>query len=153
MPKSGYDIPSAIEEMWELRNTGAEPPKLVDLGVMLRKLVASNTSLQYYIVIDAVDESMPEPSERESFLGAINDLLSSGSSPVHVYMASRPQEDIKNQLNELVSLKRIDLEVQSGQDISSHIADQLKHDRVLNKWPKKEHKRIKETLLSKAGGM
>jgi hypothetical protein len=108
-----------------------------------------------YIIIDALDECMDreEAEERTAMLNALNEIKTCATSPVNVFVASRPEADITSEMADICD---IDMDVQAAlvdEDIRCHVRACLAKDARLKTWPAPVKKEIEDKLTGDANGM
>lgn len=110
-----------------------------------------------YIILDALDEcpkSAGTPSPRESVLELVEWLTKLGYPNLHVCVTSRPEADIKANLQPLAS-HCISLHDEGGQkeDINNYIVSFVKTDTNTRKWKQEEKELVINRLTEGANGM
>jgi hypothetical protein len=154
-----------------LRQICSDRPKLPDNVVELYELCRASTPSTdqilealidvldnphiTYIVIDALDECIQngEQKERECMLEALETLVSSPSN-CKIFVASRPEADIRAIMKEMDDL--VEIEVQASvidEDIRLYVRSELQKNRRLKGWDKSVKKEIEDSLMKNARGM
>jgi len=110
-----------------------------------------------YIIVDAIDECPDitgNPSAREEVLELVQELVDWRLPHVHVCLTSRPEIDIRMDLEPLARLQ-ISLHDEIGQkkDIIDYINAVILSDRKMQKWRKEDRQLVIDTLSEKADGM
>ena len=110
-----------------------------------------------YIIIDALDEcpdTSGPPSPRELVLNLIEDLAELHISNLRICVTSRPEVDIQEVLEPLVS-HSVSLHDEAGQqqDIMEYIVSAVHSDRKMQKWRPEDRKLVIDTLSRRADGM
>ena len=110
-----------------------------------------------YIVLDALDECPKRtgtPSPRESVLELVRWLINLGYSNLHVCVTSRPEADIKANLQHLAS-HSVSLHDESGQqhDIHNYIISFMNGGPNTLKWKQEEKALVISRLTEGANGM
>ena len=128
-------------------------PDTEQLTSLLRQLLETMPST--FIVVDALDECSEddENSERTGVLEALKEIKSSTKGTFNIFVASRPEADIKLEMDEMCD---IDLKIQAAsvdEDIRLHVCSCLEKDKKLRRWPKDVKKEIEDRLTSDANGM
>ncbi|KAG8752411.1 hypothetical protein FRC14_007052 [Serendipita sp. 396] len=101
---------------------------------------------KYFIVIDALDECREEEEEheRELFFEALQEIVSSASGRYSIFIASRPEVDISQNLTDLDA---INFNIQHNlinADIHSHVRACLEKEVRFKKWPSLVKTQIEE---------
>ena len=110
-----------------------------------------------YLVVDALDEcpnTSAIPSPRDEVLNLLDELINSKFPNLRICVTSRPETDIKDVLDPLIS-RCISLHDQSGQkrDIEEYIKSVIKTHLKSRRW-KTEHKELVIDVLTRnADGM
>ncbi|KAG8752573.1 hypothetical protein FRC14_006936 [Serendipita sp. 396] len=144
-------IPGVIEDLYSEFKGGM--PSLSQLTATLIGLLDDGS--KYFIVIDALDECREEEEEheRELFFEALQEIVSSASSRYAIFIASRPEIDIGQNLT---GLNAINFNIQHNlinADIHSHVRACLEKEVRFKKWPASVKTQIEERLTSGANGM
>jgi len=104
-----------------------------------------------YVIVDALDECPNFPgrtSACEKVLDLIEDLVHLELPNVHLYVASRPEIDIRMVLEPLTSLKiSLHDEIGKKEDIIKYI------ESVVRRWKEEDKRLVVDTLSNKSDGM
>ena len=146
-------VPPVLVDFWKAKRRGMETPKTPDLIQILQNMLIDKAHQTCYIVLDALDES--DESERDELMEMLRNILSSENVKIHVLVTSRTNTTgVEKALEALTRFYNIAIERECvDQDILAHITERLENDRVLKRWPEKERKKIKDSLMEKAAGM
>jgi len=112
-----------------------------------------------YFILDALDEcpdTSGYPSSREKVLGLVEKLIGFDLSNLRLCVTSRPEIDIRNVLEPLISTKnQISLHDEEGQkkDIADYVRSVVCSDRKMMKWRDSDKELVIETLSGRANGM
>ena len=112
---------------------------------------------QIYLIVDALDEC-PDisgmPSAREEVLDLVQEIVGLKLSNLHLCVASRPEIDIRKNLEPLEPLK-ISLHDEDGQkeDIIEYIKSVVHSDRKMRSWRDRDKELVVEVLSERADGM
>ena len=89
-------------------------------------------------------------------LQLLKDLVDLSLQNLHICVTSRPEFDIRNDLELLTSL-RVSLHEQSGQqqDIADYVSSVVYSDsqQIMKRWRKEDKELVVETLSERADGM
>jgi hypothetical protein len=137
--------------------SGAKQPSDDSLMECLRDMLALPGNGPTYIILDALDEcprSSGTPSPRESVLELIEWLINLGCPNLHVCVTSRPEADIKSNLQHLAS-HSVSLHDESGQqqDINDYIISFINTNTNTRKWKQEEKQLVINRLTQSANGM
>ena len=137
--------------------SGTIQPSDDTLKDCLREMLALPKNGPTYIILDALDEcpkSIGTPSPRESVLDLVGWLINLGYSNLHVCVTSRPEADIKANLQHLAS-HCVSLHDESGQqqDIHNYIISFMNADINTRKWKQEEKALVISRLTKGANGM
>ena len=110
-----------------------------------------------YIILDALDEcpkSTGTPSPRESVLELVSWLTKLGYPNLHVCVTSRPEADIKANL-QLLASHHVSLHDESRQqeDINNYIIFFMNTNTNTRKWKQEERQLVINKLIQSANGM
>lgn len=101
-----------------------EPPSLSGLKGLFQNLVTDpNVSGGVYVVIDALDESARHSKSRSELLSWLNELAFKRYESLHIFITSRPEEDLLERLLSVKADERLDMQdgAANQQDISSYV--------------------------------
>ena len=139
-------------DLWEVKKMGRESPKTSDLVRVVQQILVADQSHQYFVVVDALDES--DDIGKDEVLRSIRSFaLLNGD--IHILITSRTHTlGIEKGLKDLPCFSGIAVEEQSTDlDIIAHVTERLENDAVFAKWSPDLRHLIKDTLVSGAGGM
>ncbi|KIW05058.1 uncharacterized protein PV09_04213 [Verruconis gallopava] len=143
--------PPALSELYE-ECRGGSPSNEQLIDVLKTLAIASS---RIFMVVDALDECPgQDTSEREYVLALLEELKNLGANQLSVYVASRPETDIKERMKQICDIE-VDVHLTSiNNDIRLHVRSCLsKKDDKLNRWPPNIKQEIEDKLMEKAGGM
>jgi hypothetical protein len=149
-----YDI---LSSLYFEHDGGSQLPDDDALTQCLKKMLESRGQPPTYIVIDALDEcpNWPgAPSPRELVLDFIVDLVALQNLNLRICVTSRPEIDIQEALEPLVS-HSVSLHDEAGQkqDIIDYIISTVQSDRKMRKWRAGDRQLVIDTLSRRADGM
>jgi hypothetical protein len=151
---SCYDI---LSELFSKNDAGSQQPNNDSLTECLKKMIQLPLQPMIYIIVDALDEcpnsGIPNTA-REKVLDLFENLLGSNFSNLRICVTSRPEVDIRDVLEPLIS-HQISLHDESGQknDILEYISSVVLTDRKMRRWRSEEKQLVIGTLSAKADGM
>ena len=95
-----------------------------------------------------------EAIRRDEVLELIEELVNLKLPNLHLFVASRPEMDIRTVLEPLTTLK-ISLHDERGQkeDIIKYIESVVRSDRNMRRWKEEDKQLVVNTLSSKSDGM
>ena len=150
---SYFDI---LSNFYSEHDQGARSPSDGELAACLIELLKLPGLAPVYLIVDALDEC-PNPSvvrsPRAEVLLFIEELVKTQIQNLRVCVTSRPELDIKDVLNPLISFS-VSLHDESGQqrDIEDYIKSVI-NTRTTKKW-KEEHRKLAiDVLTEKSNGM
>ena len=135
---------------------GCRQPSLESLGQVLLQMIDSLEDV--YVVLDALDECCTRiGSPTEGLLAWIRNLLDLEHRNIHLLMTSRPEQDIRSKLNDLVHKENI-IPIQSDlvkDDIQIYVHTRVRKSDNLRRWQARPEVQdeIEATLMGKANGM
>ncbi|KAH9083702.1 hypothetical protein EDB83DRAFT_38370 [Lactarius deliciosus] len=146
-----------LDHLFSAHSSGGTQPSDDTLVGCLRDMLALPRNGPTYIILDAVDEcpkSAGTPSPRESVLELVEWLTKLGYPNLHVCVTSRPEADIKVNLQPLAS-HCVSLHGESGQreDINDYIVSFTNTDTYMRKWKQGEKDLVIKRLTRDADGM
>ena len=138
-------------------HSGSSQPSNDTLMNCLRDMLLLPRNGPTYIILDGLDECPKgddTPSPRESVLELVEWLTGLGYPHLHVCVTSRPEADIKANLQPLTSYC-VSLHDESGQqeDINNYIISFTNTDRNMRKWKQVEKELVINRLTESANGM
>jgi hypothetical protein len=146
-----------LSQLLSDHRSGTIQPSDDTLMKCLRDILALPSNGRTYIILDALDEcpkSIGTPSPRESVLELVSWLIKLGYPNLHVCVTSRPEADIKANLQHLAS-HFVSLHDESGQqdDIRKYIISFMNTDTNTRKWKQEEKQLVIGRLTEGANGM
>ncbi|KAH6700698.1 hypothetical protein BKA61DRAFT_529805, partial [Leptodontidium sp. MPI-SDFR-AT-0119] len=146
-------ISKVVHDLWSDLNNGQQLPSKGKLLEMIRVLAKSFDSV--YLVIDGVDE-FPRSNRRE-LLDAIQRLASDEFPSLHMFVASRPEGDLREAFEEISETSAYYSNVTARashfkEDINKYL-DARMQSRSCNKWQAEEKSKITSSLATQADGM
>ncbi|KAH8994004.1 hypothetical protein EDB92DRAFT_350268 [Lactarius akahatsu] len=146
-----------LGRLYSAHRSGGMQPSDDTLMGCLRDMLALPRNGPTYIIFDALDEcpkSAGTPSPRESVLELVEWLTRLGYPNLHVCVTSRPEADIKANLQPLAS-HCVSLHDESGQrkDINDYIVSFTNTDTYMRKWKQEEKDLVIKRLTRDADGM
>jgi hypothetical protein len=109
------------------------------------------TSPDYFVVIDAMDECF-ENDERRLLFKCLKEIKSRASD-ARFFISSRTEPDIESTLRKLQAKEIFMDEKNVDEDIRLYVRSQLEHNEGLKKWSQRVKDDIEDKLLKKAKGM
>jgi hypothetical protein len=108
-----------------------------------------------YIVIDALDEcnEAEGETERDYFFEALHKIDSTSKGSYKIFLASRPEQDIKYQLTDLGATEVSVEHSLVDKDIRSKIRSFIPKQSRWKNWPETVKKEIENTLVKQSNGM
>ena len=136
---------------------GSRHPSDSALARCLKNLLKLPGQAPVYVVIDALDEcpsTSTIPSPRDKVLNLIEDLIKSQIPNLRICVTSRPEVDIKDILDPLIShTVSLHEESEQNRDIEEYIKSVINMNSKNKRW-KPEHKQLViDVLTRKANGM
>ena len=144
--------PGPLIDLYKWTDDGSRQPTVDELLDVLKKSAGSFSHT--YIVLDGLDECIG--SDRTAVLKFLSDLQSWDLNPLHIFAASRPEQEIKEKMDTLRGGRRVDLHdtmSRINDDIQVYLDSVLENDPHLNKWGFTEKALIRDTLVKRADGM
>jgi hypothetical protein len=142
------DIPSEIIDEFKMASARAGTPKaatLTRLQSFLLMLVRKHTSAT--IVIDGLDESPHYPAVCDF----LTNTVTAGDIPLKVFIASRPEVDIRRRLEGFLELAMPETAI--DRDISTYIKKRLDTEPRLRRMSTSTKMFVEKTLASESLGM
>jgi hypothetical protein len=136
---------------------GSRYPTDKALAGCLKDILKLPRHAPVYLLVDALDEcsnTSSIPSPRDEVLNLIEDLLKSRFPHLRLCITSRPEIDVKDFLNPLVS-HAVSLHDEGGQkgDIEEYINSVINTNPKNKKWKVADKKLVIDVLTRKADGM
>jgi hypothetical protein len=146
-----------LQRVYVTHDNGAYKPTDGVLIRCLKEMLTFSNDRQIYIIMDALDEcpnTFGVPSPRELVLDLVKELVGLSLPNIHIYVASRPEIDIRTVLETLTPFQ-VSLHDQAGQkkDIAEYIYSVVHSDARMGKWREQDQKLVIETLSERADGM
>lgn len=136
-------IPAALEEVYHVHGDGRAQPSLESLNSTLQCIIEGFDDV--YIMVDSLDEC----GDRAELLQWIQTVASWNSDKVHFLFTSRPEQDIRRELDIIARVCRVIIDGESQKDILLYLDEQL---RPVN-WDEKTRALVKSTVGGRADGM
>lgn len=136
-------IPEALKTLYHNNGDGRTRPSLESLTNTLREIIAGFDHV--YIVIDSLDEC----TDRLELVQWIETLIDWTSNKLHFLFTSRPEPDIRKQLDPVARIVRVMIGGQSEDDILLYLDKQLQ----TIDWDEESRRLVRSTLGDRAGGM
>jgi hypothetical protein len=148
---------NVLSQLYSEHGHGVRKPDIDALETCLTDMLSLPGQAPIYIIVDALDECpnlSGTPSPREEVLELIEELVNLKLPNVHLCVASRPEMDIRMELEHLASLK-ISLHDESGQreDIIKYIRSVVHSDKRMRRWREEDQNLVIDTLSQNADGM
>ncbi len=149
-----YDI---LSRLYSKHDAGLRLPDDDALTQCLKDMLELPGQPPIYIIVDALDEcpnSSGAPSPRELVLDLIEDLVELHLPNLRICVTSRPEVDIQEALEPLVS-HSVSLHDEAGQkrDVIDYISSAVQLDRKMRKWRAKDRQLVVDALTQRADGM
>ena len=146
-------------EFYSTHQRGSQQPSDDALIQCLEKMLQIPSKLPIYVIIDALDEcpvTSGVQSPREKVLALVKTLAGLRLPNLRICITSRPDVDIRNVLEPLLSPSNcITLHEEDGQkkSMADYIRSVVNSDETIMKWSEEDKELVIETLSGKAGGM
>src|SRR6266702_4384622 len=148
-----------LSRLYEAHNDGARQPSDSALVHCLKEMLTLPDQAPVYLILDALDEcpnTSGVPSSREQVLDLVKELVGLRLSSLHISVTSRPEVDIQDTLESLVS-HSVSLHDESGQkkDIADYVRSVIHSNsvRALRRWRDADKDLVIKTLSERADGM
>jgi hypothetical protein len=148
-----------LSDLYLAHNKGKNQPSDSILAECLKQMLTPPDQHPTYLIIDALDESPNTsgiPSPRETVLQLLKELVDLSLPNLHICVTSRPEIDIRNVLEPLIS-RQVSLHDQSGQkiDIADYVRSVIYSDseQIMRRWRTEDKELVIETLSERADGM
>jgi hypothetical protein len=143
------DLPEQLKELHG-RYLGQQRATLRELKPVLFETMRSLNDV--FIILDALDECSAQGNKREQLLEILKEIKV--STNLHLLVTSRPEPDIKESLEPLLTIPSVSLGGSPVEaDIKIHVRHELESDPNLKKWPPRLQIKIESTLVEKSNGM
>lgn len=135
-------VPAPLVQIY---GNGRQQVSVASLQSTLQKIIDGFE--RTYIIVDALDEC----TDRDKVLAWIEQLIQRKKGNVQVLFSSRPEWDIEDQLQSMVSLARVTLNNRPAEkDIKMYIDAKLSK---MVRWDKATIVRVKNALIIRSDGM
>ena len=145
--------------LYKAHDDGAHQPSDIALVHCLKEMLTLPDQAPVYLILDALDESPNTsgvPSSREQVLSLLRELVGLRLPSLHICVTSRPEVDIQDALEGLVS-HSVSLHDQSGQkeDIAEYVKSVVNSNsvRAQRRWRDADRDLVIKTLSERADGM
>jgi hypothetical protein len=150
----GYDV---LSSLYEKHANGLRQPSDGDLIQCLKNVLSLPGQGRVYIIMDALDECPNKPgipSPREKVLHLVNELVDLRHPDVRICITSRPEADIRMDLDHLAS-HTVSLHNEGGQsnDIINFVKSFVESDAKMRRWRADERQMVINSLSRNADGM
>jgi hypothetical protein len=148
----------ALSKLYATCGDGSEQPSEDALAQCLRDMLELQEH-PIYIIVDALDECSNHtgtPSPRKKVLKFLQDLARWRHPNLHLYITSRPEQDIQSTLKPLTpASRRVSLHEEGGQmrDINSYIHSFVRTDESMRRWSAEDQELVINMLSARARGM
>lgn len=139
--------PLLLLELYKEHQNGIKAADDRTLLMALRNLIL--TFHNVYLIFDALDES----SDCEEVLQFIHTTQDWDLSRLHILVTSRQLTGIEESLATLTTDRTCLQDAEMNEDIILYVADKLRNDKKLSKWPPEIRSQIQYKLLEEEGGM
>lgn len=142
-------VSKVVHDLWSDLNNGQQLPSKANLLEMIRVLAKSFDSV--YLVIDGVNEFLR--SNRLELLDAIQKLASDEFPLLYIFVASRPEGDLREAFEEISETSAYYSSVTARashfrEDINKYL-DARMQSRLCNKWQAEEKSKITSSFASR----
>ncbi|KAH9069514.1 ankyrin repeat-containing domain protein, partial [Lactarius deliciosus] len=148
-----------FSRLYETHDKGARQPSDKALTRCLKEMLTLPNQGPVYLVIDALDEcpdASDVPSPREQVLDLVTDLVGLQLPSLRICVTSRPEADICEALESLVS-QTVSLQDEGGQknDIGSYVRSVVYSGsgKFMRRWRNEDKEHVIKTLSARADGM
>ena len=146
-----------LSQFYSEHDKGSRHPSDDALAGCLKNLLKLSGLAPVYLIIDALDECPNTSgilSPRDEVLSLIEELVKSQISNLRICVTSRPEIDIKDALNPLIS-RSVSLHDESGQrkDIEDYIKSVINTNKKNKRWKAEDKQLVIDVLTKKADGM
>jgi hypothetical protein len=148
-----------LSKLYRTCRDGSEQPSDAALSQSLKDMLRLPEKLPIFLIVDALDEcpnDMGPLSARKRVLNVMRDFVRSHHSNLHIFITSRPEQDIQSTLNPLIpASSRIYLHEEPSQreDIKRFIRAFVHQEDGTQKWREEDKELIINKLSQRAGGM
>jgi hypothetical protein len=148
-----------LSRLYNAHGDGVRQPSDSALVDCLKEMLTLPDQAPVYLVLDALDECpniTGVPSSREQVLDLVKELAGLGLPSLRICVTSRPEVDIKDSLESIVS-HSVSLHDESGQkeDIAEYVRSVVHSNsvRAQRRWREADKELVSNTLSEKANGM
>ena len=146
-----------LSQFYSEHDEGSRYPSDDALAECLKNLLKLPGLAPVFLIIDALDECPNTSgilSPRDEVLSLIEELVKSQISNLRICVTSRPEIDIKDALNPLIS-RSVSLHDESGQrkDIEDYIKSVINTNKKNTRWKAEDKQLVIDVLTKKADGM
>jgi hypothetical protein len=148
-----------LSKLYSVHDDGKEQPSDSVLTKCLKDMLTLPNQPSTYLIMDALDESPNTsgiPSDRESVLQLLEELVDLHLPNLHICVTSRPEIDVQDVIVPLTSLQ-VSLHDQSGQkeDIADYVRSVVYSNKepIIRRWKKEDKDLVIEMLSERADGM
>jgi hypothetical protein len=148
-----------LSRLYKTHNNGTRQPSDRALTECLKEMLTLPNQGPVYLILDALDEcpdTSDIPSARAKVLDLIKDLVGLQLPSLHICATSRPEVDIRDALESIVS-QTVSLQDERGQkkDITDYVRSIVYSGSsiCMRRWRKEEKEHVIETLSERANGM
>ena len=148
-----------LSGLYQKHGNGTHQPNDKALTECLKEMLTLPNQGPVYLILDALDEcpdTLDVPSPRAKVLGLIKDLMGLRLPNLHICATSRPEADISDALEPIVS-QTVCLQDERGQkkDIADYVRSVVySEDSIcMRRWRKEEKEHVIGTLSERADGM
>ncbi|KAF9479014.1 hypothetical protein BDN70DRAFT_807702 [Pholiota conissans] len=138
-----------LEELYHSNFRGHQQPSTESLQNTFDRIVDGFHPVPIYIVIDSLDECV----DRVESLGWIYSLAGRRRENLHIIVASRPESDIIDILQQEDFINCVDLMDEVDQDIELYLEEHVGRLADVKKWKEETRQAVKSTLADGAQGM
>jgi hypothetical protein len=148
-----------LSRLYKTHDDGARQPSDRSLIRCLMEMLGHPDQSPVYLTLDALDEcprTSGLPSVRQQVLDLVKDLVDLRLPGLHICVTSRPEVDIKDALEDIVS-HSISLHDERGQqkDITEYVEAVVRSNSVreIRRWRDTDKELVIQTLSERADGM
>jgi hypothetical protein len=148
-----------LSDLYSAHDEGRNQPSDSELAECLKDILTLPNRRPTYLIMDALDESpnMPGiPSPRQKVLRLVKELVELRIPNLHICVTSRPEIDVRNVLEPLVS-RQVSLHDEIGQkeDIADYVRSVVYSDseQIIRRWRMEDKELSIKMLSERADGM
>ena len=148
-----------LSELYDNNDNGRSiPTRAVEMITCLEEMLEQPDQVPVYIILDALDECPDAgntPTPRRRVLDFLKTLVDPRLSNLHLFVTSRPEDDIRSALK---VFRTICIQEQEGQkeDIRQYIKDKVSANSdsaLMGRWDNETKNMVVDALTEKADGM